>query len=135
MAGKKPLFAGLGSPAIAHDELAASAGFVTFDVPERDFPRDRSPPHWKFVWRPKRKICAPKAKWHAFGDNTPLTALLSKATALQQSTRISACDALVLGVLTALCARHSLPAERLCRNAVLWKSQSADDFGGAWCRH
>jgi hypothetical protein len=31
---KKPLFAGLESPAIAPNELAASAGFVTFDVPE-----------------------------------------------------------------------------------------------------
>jgi hypothetical protein len=36
--GKKALFPGLELPAIAHSELAASAGFVAFDVPERDFP-------------------------------------------------------------------------------------------------
>jgi len=42
--GEKPLFAGLQSPAIAHNELAASAGVETFDVPERDFPGNRSPP-------------------------------------------------------------------------------------------
>jgi hypothetical protein len=59
--GEKPLFAGLESPAIAHNDLAASAGFVTFDVPERDFPGNRSPRRWKFVSRPQRKICAPKA--------------------------------------------------------------------------
>jgi hypothetical protein len=57
--GKKALFAGLKSPAIAHNELAASAGFVAFDVPERDFPGNRSPLRWKFACRPKRKICAP----------------------------------------------------------------------------
>jgi hypothetical protein len=56
--GKKALFAGLESPAIAHNELAASARFGTFDVPERDFPRNRSPPRWKFAPRPQRKICA-----------------------------------------------------------------------------
>jgi hypothetical protein len=56
--GEKPLFAGLESPAIARSELAASAGFVTFDVAERDFPGNRSPARWKFVRRPKRKICA-----------------------------------------------------------------------------
>jgi hypothetical protein len=33
---EKPLFAGLQPPAIAHNELVASARFVTFDVPERD---------------------------------------------------------------------------------------------------
>jgi hypothetical protein len=57
--GEKPLFAGLGSPAIAHDELAARARIVAFDVPERDFPGNHSPVRWKFVCRPKRKICAP----------------------------------------------------------------------------
>jgi len=41
---EKPLFAALESPAIAHNELAASARFATFDVPERDFPGNRSPP-------------------------------------------------------------------------------------------
>jgi hypothetical protein len=57
--GGKALFPDFDSPAIAHNELAASAGFVTFDVPKRDFPGNRSPPRWKFVYRPKRKICAP----------------------------------------------------------------------------
>ena len=56
---EKPLFAGLELPAIAHNELAASAGFVAFDVPERDFPGNRSLPRWKFMSRPERKICAP----------------------------------------------------------------------------
>jgi hypothetical protein len=55
---EKPLFAGLESPAIAHHELVASAGFVAFDVPERDFPANRSPPQRKFVCRAKRKVCA-----------------------------------------------------------------------------
>src|SRR6185437_4043257 len=57
--GEKPLFAGLESPAIAHSERVANAGVVTFDVPERDFPRNRSPARWKFVSRPERKIWAP----------------------------------------------------------------------------
>jgi len=57
--GEKPPFAGLESPAIAHNELAASARFGAFDGTERDFPGNRSPPCWKFVCRPKRKICAP----------------------------------------------------------------------------
>jgi hypothetical protein len=56
---EKPLIPGLESPAIAHSERVASARFVAFDVPERDFPGNRSPPRWKFVCRPKRKICAP----------------------------------------------------------------------------
>src|SRR5689334_21281939 len=37
----------------------ASAGFMIFDVPERDFPGNRSPARWSFVDRPKGKICAP----------------------------------------------------------------------------
>jgi hypothetical protein len=57
--GEKPLFAALESPAIAHNEVAASAGFVAFGIPERHFPGNRSPPRWRFVYRPKRKICAP----------------------------------------------------------------------------
>jgi hypothetical protein len=52
---KKGAVPGLDSPAIGHSELAASAGFGTFDVPARDFPANRSPPRWKFVRRPKRK--------------------------------------------------------------------------------
>jgi hypothetical protein len=39
--------------AIAHSELMASAGFGAFDVPEQDFPRNRSPARWNFVDRPK----------------------------------------------------------------------------------
>ena len=57
--GEKTLFPGLESLAIAHNERAASVRFVTFDVPERDFPMNRSPACWKFVCRPKRKISAP----------------------------------------------------------------------------
>jgi len=56
--GGKLLFAGLQSPAIAHHELAASAGFGTFDVPQRDFPMNRSPPRWKFARRPKENLRA-----------------------------------------------------------------------------
>jgi hypothetical protein len=59
--GRKPLFAGIESPAIAHDEPAASAGFGAFDVPERDFPANRSPTRWKFMRRPKKKTYAPGA--------------------------------------------------------------------------
>jgi hypothetical protein len=55
---EKPLFAGPQSPAIAQNELVASARFVSFDDPERDFPENRSPRRRKFVWRPNRKICA-----------------------------------------------------------------------------
>ncbi|HEY2870328.1 MAG TPA: hypothetical protein VGJ56_00325 [Reyranella sp.] len=42
--GEKAAVSSLQSPAIAHDGLAASARVVTFDVPERDFPGNRSPP-------------------------------------------------------------------------------------------
>jgi hypothetical protein len=41
--GRKALFAGLESLAIAHNERAASTRFGTFDVPEQDFPGNRSP--------------------------------------------------------------------------------------------
>jgi hypothetical protein len=71
--GGKPLFSGLESPAIAHDELVANARFATFDVPERDFPGNRSPPRWKFVCRPKRNN-ARQAKWRASRPTTPITA-------------------------------------------------------------
>ena len=40
MAEGKAAVSGLESPAIAHSELVASAGFGAFDVPERDFPRE-----------------------------------------------------------------------------------------------
>jgi hypothetical protein len=39
--------------AIAHNELVASAGVAPFDVPERDFPGNRSPAGWKFVFDQK----------------------------------------------------------------------------------
>src|SRR5579883_1625632 len=57
--GGKAAVCGPRSPTIAHDELAASAGFAIFDIPERDFPGNRPPPRSKFVYRPQRKICAP----------------------------------------------------------------------------
>jgi hypothetical protein len=56
--GGKGAVSGLEWPAIGHHELAASAGFVTFDVPKRDCSANRSPPGGKFVHRPQRKICA-----------------------------------------------------------------------------
>jgi len=37
---KKPLFPGLELPSIAHSALVASTGFVTFDGPERKFPKE-----------------------------------------------------------------------------------------------
>jgi hypothetical protein len=55
---EKAAVCGPESPAIAHNEVIASARFVTFDVPEGDFPGNRSPVRWKFAFRPKRKICA-----------------------------------------------------------------------------
>jgi hypothetical protein len=72
---EKPLFAGLESPAIAHNELVASARVVAFDVPERDFPGNRSPARWKFVGRPKKNLGVLPA-------TTTRSPLLSKATAL-----------------------------------------------------
>jgi hypothetical protein len=72
---EKPLFPDFESPAIAHNERAASARVVTFDVPERDFPGNRSPLRWKFLCRPKRNLRA----WQVAGFRRPL---LSKATAL-----------------------------------------------------
>jgi hypothetical protein len=53
--GGKAAVSGPRTPAIAHDELAASAGFVTFDVPARDFPVNRSPARWKFIVDRKEK--------------------------------------------------------------------------------
>jgi hypothetical protein len=52
--GKTPPFAGLQSPAIAHNEFVASARYVTLGVAARDFPGNRSPPRWKFASRPKK---------------------------------------------------------------------------------
>jgi hypothetical protein len=70
--GKKPLFPGLESPAIAQNELAASAGFVAFDVPERDFPGNRSPLHWKFLCRPKKNLRAWRSTLPATTKPLPL---------------------------------------------------------------
>src|SRR5690348_6404608 len=75
--GKKPPFAGLESPAIAHNELVANARFVAFDVPERDFPGNRLPPRWKFVCRPKRKT----ARGALPATTTPLTASVQSNSA------------------------------------------------------
>jgi hypothetical protein len=79
--GEKPMFAGLESAAIAHNERAASARVAAFDVPEQDFPGNRSPLRWKFVSRPQRKICAPGevARSQRRPRRSPL---LFKATAL-----------------------------------------------------
>jgi len=59
--------------AIARKEFGASAGVATFDVAERDFPGNRWPARWKFVCRPKRKICAP-GEGARFHDDHLLTA-------------------------------------------------------------
>jgi hypothetical protein len=53
--GEKPLFAGLDSSTIAHRELTSSAGFVTFDVLARNFPRNRSAAHRKLSIDQKEK--------------------------------------------------------------------------------
>jgi hypothetical protein len=78
--GKKPLFPGLQSPAIAHNELVASARFVAVRVQERDFPGSGSPPRWISMCRPKRKLCAPgeEARFQRRPWRSPI---LSKATA------------------------------------------------------
>ncbi|HLG47077.1 MAG TPA: hypothetical protein VKY24_12620, partial [Reyranella sp.] len=52
---EKPLFAGLDSSTIAHRELTSSAGFVTFDVLARNFPRNRSAAHRKLSIDQKEK--------------------------------------------------------------------------------
>src|SRR3954470_17475639 len=76
-AGKHPAKPG----AIARNELVASARFAPFDGAERDFPGNRPPAGWKFVRRPKRKICAPGEERFQRRPRRP--PLLSKATALQ----------------------------------------------------
>jgi len=84
---EKPLFPGLGSSAIAHDELVASAGVGTFDVPERDFPGNRAPACWKFVCRPKRKICAPDKSGALPATTTPLTASVISSNGAPKARR------------------------------------------------
>jgi len=79
----KAAVSSLESPAIAHNELVANARFVTFDVPERDFPGNRSPARWKFVCRPKRKSAHP-AKWRASRDGPAARRFYSK----QQRSRL-----------------------------------------------
>jgi hypothetical protein len=68
--------------AIARNEHAVSAGVATFDVPQRDFPGNRSPACWKFVCRSKRKINEPGevACFQRRPRRSPLP--LPKATAL-----------------------------------------------------
>jgi hypothetical protein len=53
--GKKPLFPDLESPAIAHNELAASAGFGAFGARARDFPGNRAPGRKEFILPPKKE--------------------------------------------------------------------------------
>src|SRR5689334_19542484 len=65
--GVKAAVCGSRAPAIAHNELVASARFVSFDGPERDFPANRSPPRWKLVCRPKEKSAC-QAKGRASTD-------------------------------------------------------------------
>src|SRR5262249_12705581 len=84
---EKALFPSLGSPAIAHNQLAASARFEAFDVPERDFPENRTPSRWKFVSRPQRKICASgeAARFQRGLRHSPLHLLHLKSSALISS--------------------------------------------------
>src|SRR5690349_5882646 len=63
--GERPLFPGLDSPAIAHDERAASAEAETFDAPSRDFPMNRAPPRWKFPIGQKEKSARRGKGWAA----------------------------------------------------------------------
>jgi len=79
--GEKSLFAGLESPAIAHNELVANARFVTFDVPERDFPGNRSLARWQLCVDQKEKS-AREAKGRAPDDDHRLSPLPFKVTAL-----------------------------------------------------
>jgi hypothetical protein len=77
--GQKPLFAGLESPAIAHNEVIASARFVTFDVPEGDFPGNRSRRVGNLCVDQKRKIYA-RSEGARFQQRS--SRFLSKAAAL-----------------------------------------------------
>jgi hypothetical protein len=76
---EKAAVCGPESPAIAHNEVIASARFVTFDVPEGDFPGNRSPVRWKFAFRPKKKNLRAKRRGVLPATIKPF---LSKATAL-----------------------------------------------------
>jgi hypothetical protein len=56
--GKKPLFPGFESPAIAHNELVASARFASFDVPEEISQGIAGRCAGNLCVDQKRKICA-----------------------------------------------------------------------------
>ena len=55
---EKPLFAGLESPAIVHNEPAALAAFVAFDVLGARFPRESLAAALEICVSAKKKICA-----------------------------------------------------------------------------
>jgi len=71
--GEKALFSGPESLAIVHDELAASARFVTFDVPARRFPRESLADALE-ICRSTKEKSAREAKWRASSDDQALTA-------------------------------------------------------------
>jgi hypothetical protein len=56
---RKPLFPGLGSPAIARNERVASAGSGAFDARERDSPGNLAPARKEFAFLPKEKLWEP----------------------------------------------------------------------------
>jgi hypothetical protein len=91
---EKAAVCGLESPSIAHHELAASAGFATFDVPEGDFPGKSLAGRWKFLCRPKRKSARAAGAHPA--TTIPLTASIQGNSALglrQTATAITGgCD-------------------------------------------
>jgi hypothetical protein len=68
--GEKQLIARLESPAIAHDELVASAGFVTFDGPRAGFPKESPAAALEVCLSTKIKSVRP-AKEHVSSDDHP----------------------------------------------------------------
>src|SRR5579883_1778964 len=114
----KALSPGPRTPSIAHDELASSAGFVTFGVPDQDFRENRSPPRWKFMSRPQRKS-ARLARWrssdgHAARRQRPIkpsnqaayrtaSSVLAKALATGDSSAGSTASALSPAVWNSRC--------------------------------
>jgi hypothetical protein len=66
---EKAAVSGPRTPAIAHDELASNARVGAFDVPQRDFPGNRSPPRWKNLCVGQKKKSARQETWRASSDD------------------------------------------------------------------
>jgi hypothetical protein len=85
---EKPLFPDFKSPAIAHNELVASARFVTFDVPEREFPRESPAAALEISVSTKKKNLRAWRSGALPATTTPLTASIQSDSALgSQSTK------------------------------------------------